>query len=135
MTLHADRGSSMRSDTVAQLLVNLGVSKTHSRPHVSNDNPYSESAFKTLKYRPDFPERFGCVEHARAHCRRFFTWYNTKHYHCGIEMFTPEQVHYGTWKKVYNIRLEALQKARERTPERFVKGTPALRKIPADVWI
>jgi putative transposase len=135
LTLHADRGSSMKSNTVAQLLSSLRVTKTHSRPHVSNDNPYSEAAFKTLKYKPDFPDRFGCVEHARAHCRAFFEWYNTKHHHSGIEMFTPEQVHYGTWRKVYENRKRVLQKAAEENPERFVKGKPVLRKIPSEVWI
>ena len=94
-TLHADRGSSMRSKPVAALLVDLEVAKTHSRPHVSDDNPYSEAQFKTLKYRPDFPERFGSLEDARAHCQRFFHWYNTLHCHSGIGFMTPETVHNG----------------------------------------
>ena len=95
LTIHADRGSSMRSKLVAQLLADLGVTKTHSRPHVSNDNPFSEAGFKTLKYRPDFPERFGCLEDARAYCVDFFAWYNGEHYHSGIGLNTPNDVHYG----------------------------------------
>lgn len=99
LTLHADRGPSMRSTTVAKLLDNLDVTKTHSRPYVSNDNPYSESAFKTLKYRPEFPDRFGSIEEARAFCQQFFHWYCTEHHHSGIAMLTPESVHYGTYPK------------------------------------
>lgn len=100
LTLHADRGSSMKSNSVAQLLTDLHVNKTHSRPHVSNDNPFSEAAFKTLKYHPDFPQRFGSSHDARAHCRRFVRWYNTEHRHEGIAMFTPEQVHYKMWQSI-----------------------------------
>ncbi|NOT94686.1 MAG: transposase [Nitrospira sp.] len=95
LTLHADRGSSMRSKPVAALLVDLEVAKTHSRPHVSDDNPYSEAQFKTLKYRPDFPARFGSIDDARAHCQRFFQWYNGTHCHSGIGFMTPETVHNG----------------------------------------
>src|ERR1035438_657561 len=95
LTLHADRGTSMRSKPVAALLVDLDVIKTHSRPHVSDDNPYSEAQFKTLKYRPDFPARFASIEHARAHCQVFFRWYNTVHRHSGIAMMTPHTVHHG----------------------------------------
>jgi putative transposase len=95
LTIHADRGSSMRSKPVAFLLADLGVTKTHSRPHTSNDNPYSESQFKTLKYRPAFPERFGSIEDARAFCRSFFNWYNREHHHTGIGLLTPEVVHHG----------------------------------------
>ena len=89
LTLHADRGSSMKSRPVALLLADLGVTKTHSRPHVSDDNPFSEAQFKTLKYRPDFPDRFGSIEDARAHCQAFFHWYNHQHRHSGIALFTP----------------------------------------------
>ena len=96
LTLHADRGTSMRSKPVAALLLNLGVTKTHSRPHVSDDNPYSEAQFKTLKYRPDFPERFGSIEDARAHCQQFFRWYNHEHRHGGIGLMAPAAVHGGT---------------------------------------
>src|SRR3977135_4437331 len=96
LTLHADRGTSMRSKPGAALLIDLDVAKTHSRPHVSDDNPYSEAQFKTLKYRPDFPERFGSIEDARVHCQQFFRWYNHEHRHSGIALMTPETVHYGT---------------------------------------
>ena len=95
LTLHADRGTSMRSKPVAALLVDLDVIKTHIRPHVSDDNPYSEAQFKTLKYRPEFPTRFASIEHARAHCQVFFRWYNTVHRHSGIAMMTPHTVHHG----------------------------------------
>ena len=95
LTLHADRGAAMRSKPVASLLVDLDVAKSHSRPHVSDDNPYSESQFKTMKYRPEFPERFGCIEDARAHCQAFFAWYNDQHCHSGIGYMTPHSVHYG----------------------------------------
>ena len=95
LTLHADRGTSMRSKSVAQLLVDLDVTKTHNRPHVSDDNPYSEAHFKTLKYRPDFPARFGSTEDARAHCQEFFRWYSTEHRHSGIALMPPDAVHYG----------------------------------------
>jgi transposase InsO family protein len=95
LTLHADRGSSMRSKSVALLLADLGVTKTHSRPYTSTDNPYSEAQFKTMKYCPEFPDRFGCLEDARSFCRDFFSWYNTCHYHSGIGYLTPEMVHYG----------------------------------------
>ncbi len=95
LTLHADRGTSIRSKPVAALLVDLQVTKTHSRPHVSDDNPYSESQFKTLKYRPDFPERFGSIQDARAHCQHFFHWYNNVHRHSGIGLMPPEAMHYG----------------------------------------
>lgn len=135
LTLHADRGSSMKSNTVAQLLMNLSVKKTHSRPHVSNDNPYSESAFKTLKYRPDFPDRFGCIQDAKAHCRRFFSWYNSQHHHCGIAMLTPEQLHYGTWKTVIKEREKVLTQAFMIHPERFVKGLTKIKTAPTAVWI
>src|SRR5258708_13974301 len=95
LTVHADRGSSMKSKPVAFMLADLGVTKSHSRPHVSNDNPFSEAHFKTLKYRPDFPERFGCLEDSRAHCKDFFDWYNLEHHHTGVGLFTPHDVHHG----------------------------------------
>ena len=95
LIIHSDRGPSMSSKPVALLLADLGVTKSHSRPHVSNDNPYSEAQFKTLKYRPEFPERFGSLEDARSFCQRFFPWYNTEHYHSGIGYLTPEQVQFG----------------------------------------
>lgn len=135
LTLHADRGSSMKSNLVGQLLADLGVTKTHSRPHVSNDNPYSESAFKTLKYRPGFPENFGSIEDARTYCRDFFSWYNNEHRHSGIAMLTPEMVHYNLVDEVVEKRNSILQKAFQSKPERFVKGVPKA-KIPENkVWI
>ncbi len=116
--LHADRGSSMRSKLVAMLLSDLGVTKTHSRPHVSNDNPYSEALFKTLKYRPAFPEKFGSPEDARAHCGPFFDWYNTAHHHSGIAMVTPEDMHYGRAAARVASRTAVLLLAHLEHPER-----------------
>lgn len=135
LTLHADRGSSMKSNSVAQLLCELQVRKTHSRPHVSNDNPFSESNFKTLKYRPDFPERFGSIHDARSHCKRFVKWYNSEHRHSGIAMLTPEQVHYRNWKSVLEKRQQVLTNAAILHPERFVKGNPVHKSLPEAVWI
>jgi putative transposase len=135
LTIHADRGSSMTSATVGQLLLDLGVAKTHSRPHVSNDNPYSESAFKTLKYRPDFPDSFGSIEDARTFCQAFFTWYNTQHHHSGIAMLTPSQVHHGTFQHTLNGRSVTLVNAYMEHPERFVRGVPAVKALPPKVWI
>jgi putative transposase len=108
LTIHADNGSSMASQPVAFLLADLGVTKTHSRPHTSNDNPYSEAQFTTLKYRPDFPERFGSLDDARAFCQRFFPWYNTEHYHCGIGYHHPLDVHYGHAHILRDARAEVL---------------------------
>lgn len=135
LTVHADRGSSMRSKLVAELLVDLGVTKTHSRPHISNDNPFSEAGFKTLKYRPDFPERFGCMEDARAHCVDFFAWYNADHYHSGIGLHHPEDVHYGRAQHVVDERTAVLASAYAAHPERFVRGTPRPPALPTEVWI
>jgi putative transposase len=135
LTLHADRGSSMTAATVGQLLLDLGVAKTHSRPHVSNDNPYSESAFKTLKYRPDFPDRFDGMLHARSFCGDFFAWYNTQHRHSGIAMLTPHQVHYGMWQPVLGARTSTLVNAYLQHPERFVRGVPSVKHLSDQVWI
>ncbi len=135
LTLHADRGSSMKSNQVGHLLADLGVTKTHSRPHVSNDNPYSESAFKTLKYRPDFPENFGSIEDARSHCRDFFSWYNKEHRHSGIAMLTPEMVHYNFVDEVVEKRNRIYQKAYKANPERFVNGMPKAKLPDNEVWI
>jgi putative transposase len=135
LTLHADRGSSMKSNLVGQLLADLGVTKTHSRPHVSNDNPYSESAFKTLKYRPDFPEKFGAIEDARSYCRDFFFWYNNEHRHSGIAMLTPEMVHYNLANEIVENRNSVYQKAYQSTPERFVNGVPKAKLPGNEVWI
>jgi putative transposase len=135
LTLHADRGSSMKSNLVGQLLADLGVTKTHSRPHVSNDNPYSESAFKTLKYRPDFPEKFGSIEDARSYCRDFFFWYNNEHKHSGIAMLTPEMVHYNLVNEVVENRNSVYLKAYKSNPERFVNGVPKAKLPDNEVWI
>jgi putative transposase len=135
LTLHADNGSSMASKPVAFLLADLGVTKTHSRPHVSNDNPYSESQFRTLKYRPDFPDTFGSIEDAREHCRTFFTWYNTQHYHSGIGWNHPIDVHYGRSETVRASRAEVLTTAYARNPERFVRKHPEPPAPPTAAWI
>ena len=135
LTLHADRGSSMTSKPVALLLAGLGVTKTHSRPHVSNDNPYSEAQFKTLKYRPDFPERFGSIEHARAHGRDFFPWYNTEHRHTGLGLHTPHDVHFGLAEAKRAARAIVLAAAYAATPNRFVRRAPIPALLPTAAWI
>ena len=135
LTLHADRGTSMRSKTVAQLLIDLDVARTHSRPHVSDDNPYSESQFKTLKYRPDFPERFGSLEDARAHCQHFFHWYNNDHRHSGIGLMTPHAVHYGAAEALQVQRGQVLQQAYEANPLRFKGCIPQPPALPTAAWI
>ncbi len=135
LTLHADRGSSMTSKPVAFLLADLGVTQSHSRPHVSNDNPFSESAFKTLKYRPDFPKQFGSIEAARAHCQRFFTWYNDVHHHGGLGLHTPTDVHHGHAGAVREQRAVILSAAYQAHPERFVRHPPMPPKIPSNSWI
>ena len=135
LTLHADRGSSMRSKVVAHLLADLGVTKTHSRPHVSDDNPFSEAQFKTLKYRPGFPGRFGSIEDARAHVGPFMDWYNDDHHHSGLALLTPSDVHHGRAKQRLRDRHVVLTAAHRTHPERFVHGPPALRDPPTAVWI
>ena len=135
LTLHADRGSSMRSKCVAMLLSDLGVTKTHSRPHVSNDNPFSESQFKTLKYRPGFPARFGCIEDARAFCAEFFGWYNTQHHHSALGWLTPQDVHYGRGAGLVETRQHVLDAAYTQHPERFVRKRPEAPQLPEAVWI
>ncbi len=135
LTIHADRGSSMKSKVVAQLLADLGVTKTHSRPQVSNDNPYSESQFKTMKYRPDFPNRFGSIEDARSFCRDFFTWYNCHHKHTAIGLVTPEQVHYGTASEIQKQRTAVLHSAFQQHPKRFKGKVPKSMQISEAVWI
>ena len=119
LTIHADRGASMKSKAVAQLLADLGVTKTHSRPHVSNDNPYSESQFKTLKYCPAFPDRFGSIQDSRSFCQDFFCWYNKEHRHSGIGLMTPESVHYGLAKPLYEHRKTVLRAAFKKNPWQF----------------
>ena len=135
LALHADRGSSMKSKTVAFLLADLGVTKSHSRPYVSDDNPYSESQFKTLKYRPDFPARFGSIQDARSFCREFFPWYNQEHRHSGIGLMAPEMVHYGKAERVHSQRQVVLATAFESHPERFVRGMPMPPSLPEAAWI
>jgi len=135
LTLHADNGSSMASKPVAFLLADLGVTKTHSRPHTSNDNPYSEAQFKTLKYRPDFPNTFGSIEHARTFCQDFFTWYNTEHYHSGIGWHHPIDIHYGHAETIRTARTQTLSDAYARTPERFVRKHPEPAALPTAAWI
>ena len=135
LTLHADRGSSMISKSVTLLLSDLGVTKTHSRPHVSNDNPYSESHFKTLKYRPGFPDRFGSLQDARRFLTDFFQWYNTMHHHSGLGLMTPSDVHFGVATNKYTDREAVLRKAFESRPERFVRGVPKPPELPREVWI
>lgn len=135
LTLHADRGSSMRSKPVAFLLADLGVTKTHSRPYTSTDNPYSEAHFKTLKYRPGFPERFGSIEVARSFCRSFFDWYNHRHRHSGIGLMTPAAVHHGRAGALYAHRARVLAAACAAYPERFVRGVPRPPALPSAAWI
>ncbi len=135
LTIHADRGSSMTSKPVALLLADLGVIKTHSRPHVSNDNPFSEAQFRTMKYRPEFPERFGCLEDARGFCRNFFGWYNSVHHHSGLGLLVPAAVHYGQAQEILHGRQQVLDDFYGRHPERFVKGSPRPAEPPQAVWI
>lgn len=135
LAIHADRGASMHSKPVAQLLADLGVTKSHSRPHTSNDNPYSEAQFKTLKYRPDFPECFGSLEDAKVFCRGFFRWYNREHYHSGIALLTPETVHLGKADMVVRRRTAVLEAAYAANPQRFVRKKPTHPNPPAAAWI
>jgi len=135
LTIHADRGSSMTSKPVAFLLADLGITKSHSRPHVSDDNPFSEAQFKTLKYHPTFPQRFGSPEDARAFLGPFFDWYNTQHRHSGIGLLTPEMVHRGRGEEVRAARQTVLADAYAAHPERFVRKFPEPPALPTAVWI
>jgi len=135
LTLHADRGAPMTSQTVGQLLEDLGVAKSHSRPHTADDNPFSEAQFKTLKYRPDYPQRFDSIDHARTWANAFFDWYNNHHRHSSLGLMTPATVHYGLADQFSAQRQEVLQAAYEAHPERFVKGMPAPPRVPEAVWI
>jgi len=135
LTIHSDRGSPMKAKSTALLMADLGVTKSHSRPHVSDDNPFSESQFKTMKYSPEFPGPFGCLADARAFCGPFFAWYNTEHRHSGIGMMTPEMVHYGLAQQVRIERERVLQAAYAAHPERFVRGRPTPPPLPEAVWI
>ena len=135
LTLHADRGGPMKVKATAFLLADLGVTRSHNRPHTSNDNPFSESHFKTLKYQPRFPKRFGCIEDARSFCRAFFDWYNQEHHHCGIGLMTPDQVHYGQIGAVHAARQLTLNRAFGANPGRFVKKPPVPPAKPTATWI
>lgn len=134
LTLHADRGSSMRSKPVALLLSDLGVTKTHSRPYTSDDNPYSEAQFKTLKYRPGFPQRFGSVQHARQWAAELVRWYNTEHHHSALGLMTPQAMHDGRAPELRQKRQQVLLRAFAATPQRFVAGVPIPPKLPTQVW-
>ena len=135
LTVHADRGAPMRSKVVAFFLAELGVTKSHSRPYVSNDNPYSESQFKTMKYRPEFPDRFGCYQDAHRFCAEFFPWYNHEHHHSGLGYLTPYEVHWGLAEKRRDQRAGVLQLAYERNQQRFVRGMPKPALLPTAAWI
>jgi transposase InsO family protein len=135
LSLHADRGGPMRAKSTAFLLADLGVTRSHSRPHTSNDNPFSESQFKTLKYQPRFPRNFGCIEDARGFCRRYFGWYNEDHRHVGIGLMTPNQVHFGQADAVHAARQVVLDQAFARNPERFVNKPPTPPDKPTATWI
>jgi putative transposase len=135
LSIHADRGSSMTSKPVAFLLADLGITQSHSRPHVSNDNPYSESQFKTMKYRPGFPARFGSIEAARAHCQEFFPWYNDQHRHSGLAMHTASDVHHGRAGQARAARAVVLTAAYAAHPERFVRKPPEPPQLPVASWI
>lgn len=135
LTIHADRGAQMTAKNVALLMADLGVTKTHSRPHVSNDNPFSEAHFKTLKYRPNFPDSFGSLQDARAFCGDFFPWYNDVHHHHGLGLLTPRDVHYGLAQARVAARNQVLDSAYAAHPERFPRGNPLASAAPAEVWI
>ena len=135
LTLHADRGGPMKAKATALLLADLGVTRSHNRPRTSNDNPFSESHFKTLKYQPRFPKRFGCIEDAKSFCRRFFDWYNRDHHHTGIGLMTPDQVHYGQTDAVHAARQDTLDRAFRENPQRFVNKPPIPPHKPTAAWI
>ena len=135
LTLHADRGGLMKVKATALLLADLVVTRSHNRPYVSNDNPFSESHFKTLKYQPQFPQCFGCIEDARSFCRTFFDWYNQDHHHSGIGLMTPDQVHYGQTDAIHAARQTTLDQAFRDNPDRFVNQPPAPPNKPTAAWI
>jgi len=135
LTIHADRGSSMTSKPVVFLLADLGITQSHSRPHVSDDNPFSEAQFKTLKYRPDFPDRFASIEAARLHCQVFFPWYNDEHRHTGLGLHTAADVHHGLAEAIRDKRAGVLDTAYATHPERFVRKPPEPPKLPTTAWI
>ena len=129
------QNSPMTARSLALLLSDLGVTKSHSRPHVPDDNPYSEAQFKTMKYRPEFPDRFGCPEDVRGWGRTFFSWYNIEHHHTGLGLMTPVTVHYGQAPQVQAQRQRVLDEAYAAHPERFVRGLPSAPTLPHAVWI
>jgi putative transposase len=135
LTIHADRGAPMRSKLVAELFSDLSIDATHSRPRVSNDNPFSEAQFRTFKYRPEFPNRFGSLEHGRHVARDLFAWYNDAHHHSGLSYLTPADVHYGRAATMLEVRHHARLAAYAAHPERFVQGPPRLEILPHAVWI
>lgn len=135
LTIHADRGAPMRSKLVAELLADLSIAASHSRPRVSNDNPFSEAQFRTFKYRPEFPDRFGSLEHARRVGHELFTWYNEAHHHSGLTYLTPADVHYGRAATMLEVRHHTRLAAFDAHPERFVQGPPRPDTLPHAVWI
>jgi putative transposase len=135
LTIHADRGRVMKSKPIAFLMADLGVTKSHSRPYVSDDNPYSESQFRTMKYRPEFPDRFGCIQDSRAFCQQFFKWYNEEHRHSGIALLAPAMVHFGEAQDVLAQRQMVLDAAYRAHPDRFVRQSPKPLPLPSEVWI
>jgi putative transposase len=135
ITIHADRGAPMRSKLLVELYADLCIGVSHSRPRVSNDNPFSEAQFRTFKYRPEFPDRFGSLEHGRSISRDLFTWYNDDHHHSGLSYLTPADVHYGRAAAILERRHHTRLAAYARHPERFVQGPPRLETLPHAVWI
>lgn len=135
LTLHSDLGPSMKSTTVAQLLAHLGVTKTHSRPYTSNDNPFSESQFKTLKYCPEFPGRFNTLREAELFCRQYFNWYNNHHHHSSLHLLTPQSVHYGVAESILEKRHQTMMDAFQKNPSRFRNQVPKKKTLPKAVWI
>jgi putative transposase len=135
LTLHADNGSPMKGKPLSQLLLDLGITGSHSRPHISDDNPFSEAQFKTMKYRPDYPDRFASLDEARAWARRFFAWYNPDHYHSGLNLLTPASVHYGEALAVQQHRQRVMVRAFQACPERFRGGLPMMKGAPSAVYI
>ena len=135
ITIHSDRGSPMKSSTLGQLFIDLGMNKSFSRPRVSNDNPYSESQFKTFKYHPGFPNRFKSLEEAKDFCREFFPWYNNEHHHSGLELLTPNDVHHGRADDKLLLRQNVMLSAYDNNPGRFVLGSPKKKELPKEVWI
>ena len=135
ITIHADRGAPMIAKGTRQLLAGLGIYESHSRPRVSDDNPFSEAQFRTLKYHPNFPRRFGSLQDAEAFCRRFFAWYNAQHHHSGLAYLTPDDVHHGRAQEVLQRRQRVLDLAHRQRPERFVADSPRVPQLPSAVWI